>query len=591
MKKFSVISSLFLCFSVVRAGDVKIIKIEGDVKFKQSVSSEWKDAVPSTIVPEGGAIMTGVNSMAMLDSGNNSTIWMRENTTLEVEQKKDLITRLNLVFGKIKVRVPHLRRKEKYEIKTPMAVCGVRGTDLVIESDKEGKMTLQVLFGSVKVSYIAPQLGRHEFDIAQGEYMSIGGKDEAAQVMVMDKKMELEGLAKWDPGLSDNARIEDIKQKEVDRAKIRDFADSTARTENIVSNFTSKARESDIEAGRTLRDVHGNLVRVDQRLMRPDPSTLQFFNLVKRPVYNYKGTAYSEFRYNGAPLENRYDMAVFTMNFNKELPQSISEWPSFFNENSVKPNWATYVFANRTYSDEIFFNAEAAKYDKVRDELVNNESVLGVSLTDPNVHDRDVMISGILSGDKSYEALGNIINLKFKDAGKNDGTLEYTEDASMNGSVGSNVFWFSKVRAPQIPEGTNFYEKTGDAEDKLYQIEADLYAKGGDYSLTDNLVWFARENYVISNGGNIRGKNDFVNSGNDIISMLKNTGVESVIYMKKFDSSSGSIRWDNLTESNVRGTISNNDYFNGTNIDLVIIPDLVIAAVQKLLPAFNDLKK
>ncbi|MGC9070325.1 MAG: hypothetical protein ACP5IO_03340, partial [Elusimicrobiales bacterium] len=102
----------------------------------------------------------------------------------------------------------------------------------------------------------------------------------------------------------------------------------------------------------------------------------------------------------------------------------------------------------------------------------------------------------------------------------------------------------------------------------------------------------------ISNGGNIRGKNDFVNSGNDIISMLKNTGVESVIYMKKFDSSSGSIRWENLTESNVRGTISNNDYFissnyypNGTNIDLVIIPDLAIAAVQKLLPAFNDLKK
>lgn len=603
MRKLIFISSLFLCLSAARAAEVKILKMEGEVKYRESISSEWKDALPSTIVPEGGAIKTGINGMAVVDTGNKSAVWMRENTALEVEQKKDLITRLGLVFGKIKARIPHLMRKEKFELRTPTAVCAVRGTDLVMESDMEGRMNLQVLFGSVKMSYTVPPLkGDKEFTLSQGEYISIKEKDKPARPMIMDKKMELEGLAKWDPGLSDKARMEDIKQKEADRAQIRDFASSTARTEAMVSNFTSRGRESDIEAGRTLRDIHGNLVRVDQRLMRPDPSTLQFLNLVKRPVYTYKGTSYSEFKYNGsASVENRYDMAVFTMNFNKELPQSVSEWPSFFNKNSVDPSWSTFVFANRTYSegkptDEIFFNAEAYKYDAVRDELVNNESVVGVTLGDANVHDRDIIVSGMLTGANSYEALGNVINLKFEDAGSSNGTLKYTSDASLSGSLGSNVFWFSKVQACNTPNCTNFYERTGDAEDKLYQIEADLYARGGDYSSAANLLWYGRENYVISNGGSIRGKDDFVNAGNDIFSILKNSGAESVIYMKQFDTSSVS-GWSALTRDNVRSSISENDYFtapnhyaSGTNIDLVIIPDLALAGVQKVLPALDNLK-
>lgn len=591
MKKILFSTFIFYCASVF-AAEVKILKMEGEVKYRDSVNAEWQDAQNSTIVPEGGAVKTGINGMAVLDTGNKSTVWMRENTALEVEQKKDLITRLGLVFGKIKARIPHLMRKEKYELRTPTAVCAVRGTDLVLETDMEGKMNLQVLFGSVKMTYAVPPLkGDKEFTLSQGEYIAIKEKDKPSRKMMMDKKMEMEGLAKWDPGLSDKARFEDIARKEFERAQIRDFAAQTSKTENMVKNFAYKGRESDIEAGRTLKDIHGNLVRVDQRLLRPSPDTLQFLNLVKRPVYNYKATPYSEFAYNGAQgITNRYDMAVFTMNFNKNLPQSISEWPSFFNANSVDPNWATFVFANRTNDSSIFFNAEAYKYDSVRDELVNNETALGYvfSGTGPNgenyfeVIDRDVMLAGTLA---SYQDLSNIINYDFKGAA--NGVVNHKDNTAYAG----NIAWFSKVQACHTPYCTNYYEKTGESQDLLYQVNADLYAKGGNFLDNSNLVWYARENYVISNGGSIRGKNDFVNAGNDIFSLLKESAGESIIYFKEFDSSAVPGGWAALTTSNVRSSIKNTDYFTGSsNIDLVIIPDLALAGIQKVLPALNNLK-
>jgi len=47
-----------------------------------------------------------------------------------------------------------------------------------------------------------------------------------------------------------------------------------------------------------------------------------------------------------------------------------------------------------------------------------------------------------------------------------------------------------------------------------------------------------------------------------------------------------------ISNSAVKADISNADYFThgyGNNIDVVIIPDLVMAAVQKMLPAISKL--
>jgi len=588
MKKIIILVVIFLP-SYLFSESAKIISISGDVEYRTNQNLEWKKATPDIEIPEGGTIRTN-EGIAFIKIGDKSKVWINKNTALEIEQGQNLISRLTLFFGKIKIRVEHLRRKEKFELRTPTAVCAVRGTEFVVESDEEGRMSLNVLYGEVKLNHlITPQKGDKEVIITQGQYFKIAEKDKPGIKELMDKKQEIDGLQKWDPGLSKEERIADIKQKEIDRLQIRDFSKQAQKTDDMVKSFIYRGRDADLEAGRTLRDIHGNLVRVDQRLIRPDPSTLQFFNIVKRPVYGdyqYTNSIAQQygFKYNGGTVENRMDLLLFTMNFNKDLPQSITEWPSFFNKNSVKANWATFISANKTYDDEIFFIGEGYKYDPVRDELVNNTRVVDIDVTQ-NKYDYDVLLAGIIKDDNinnitAFRGLSEISKLNIKDAGTNNGKMKYKEGDIINKDIGGNVIWALRQNPDLGGTGISSFETTGDPY--LYQYKGDAYYIGGQ--TTNDKIWLAQENYVISNGGSIKKTEDFTNSSSDPFSILKNSAGESIMYIKKANPTSGDI---NKVDDYFTGL----NYINGTNIDLVIIPDLAIAGVQKVLPALNELKK
>jgi hypothetical protein len=108
-------------------------------------------------------------------------------------------------------------------------------------------------------------------------------------------------------------------------------------------------------------------------------------------------------------------------------------------------------------------------------------------------------------------------------------------------------------------------------------------------------VWFAKENYVIGNGGQIRTPGDFTNSSSDPFSLLKDNALQTVMYIKQSNGAAPSSITSSLL---AKADIKNADYFSydgggagvGTNIDIVFIPDLMIAAVQRMLPAITNLK-
>jgi hypothetical protein len=358
-------------------------------------------------------------------------------------------------------------------------------------------------------------------------------------------------------------------------------------------------KESDLEAGRTLTDVHGNLVRVDQRMMRPAADEIQFFNLVKRPIYANYTAATEGFAYNGGAVTTRLDYMQMTMNFNKDLPQRIEEWPSFFNGNDVNPDWASFVMANRSKSDEIFFIAEGYKYDAARDELVNNTNVVNYTGT---LVDRNVVVTGVLNDTdlgmpgtyNAIDGLNDITHLRF--SGNANGTLSHVDGsgAPIAGTFGGtalgtgNVIWAVKT------DLTHSYSEPVNRPDNapLVQYQADKYRLG---TTGTDYIWFAKENYVISNGGGIQTPNAFTNTSSDPFSLLKDNALETVMYIKKaFTNSDAGI----TTSAQAKADIKADDYFRynsptagvGTNIDIVFIPDLMIAAVQRMLPAITNLK-
>ena len=591
----------------VWAGEAKILSMSGNVEARQTREGQWAPASENLEIAEGGALRTGADGAAVLLLPNKTKVWLKETSNLEIEQRQTLASRLALVFGRIKVRVPHLMRKEKFEVRTPAAVCAVRGTEFTMATTEEGKMNLQVLFGEVKLKFvIPPEKGSDEFYIPQGQGLSLDEKGKAAKPALLTPKAEREALENWNPGVKPEDRQNDLKQKENDRAQVKEFARVTTNSENAVKSFLNVVKESDLEAGRTLTDVHGNLVRVDQRMMRPQANQIQFFNLVKRPTYaNYTADT-KGFVYNGGAVTNRLDYMQMTMAFNQDLPQRIEEWPGFFNGNSVDADWASFVLANRTDAHQIFFIAEGYKKQAKAGggtELVNDMRVINAA----GNTNQNMIMTGVLTDDSSMpgtftavDGLNAITNLKVAADAGNAGKLVYLDGlgAPAANQVGgtnanANVVWAVKTGVNAQTNYSNPKDRPDNAP--LVQYQADMYDVGNAHG---SYMWFTTENYVISNSGGIRTPNDFTNSSSDPFTLLKDNALESVMSIKQsLNNTPSSITTNNLAYSAINNSATG-DYFTygslgagkGTNIDIVFIPDLMVAAVQRMLPAITNLK-
>lgn len=574
MRKYTFAVCFTLIFPVLSsAQEARLLNYAGSVEVKADRDSEWASAEKNMEIQEGGAVRTGADGAALVLMPNKSKVWMKESSGLEIEQRKTLASRLSLLFGRLKVRVPHLMRKERFEVRTPAAVCAVRGTEFTVDTTPTGAMDIKVLYGEVNLNFTVPPVkGRAEIHIPQGQGLMLAEMGKPAKRALLTKEQEYRALENWDPGLDPRERMAAIIEKENSRAQIKQFAKVTAGAEQQVKSFINTAKESDLEAGRTLNDVQGNLVRVEQRLVRPDPQTLQFFNIVKRPAYrDYEySTALSQsygFRYNGDAVTNRLDMFQINMAFDRALPQRIEEWPSFFSDNDIKPSYMTTVAANRSDpATGIFFIAEGWEYEAARDELINNSNVVDAG---PG-NDEDVIITGVLTGADTIGGLNKISKLEITDDGS--GGLEYTN--ARNGPTTSvpvpGVVW------AQRDPGAVSYDKSSDDfnSDQLWQFQADRYLIGG----SGTPIWFAKESYVIGNGGGIKNTGDFTNSGTDPFSILEQTAGQIIMYVKR-DSVASPGNVDRL-----------NDYSGwNNNIDIVFIPDLAIAAIQRMLPAITEL--
>jgi len=577
------------------AEEAKLTAFSGNVEVRNAREGQWGPVTENMGIAEGGAVRTGADGSAVVVLPNKSKVWVKESSSLELEQRQTLASRLALVFGRIKVRVPHLMRREKFEVRTPSAVCAVRGTEFTVDTDEAGAMNINVLYGEVKLNFtVPPEKGASQLDIPQGRNMTLAEKGKPGKVALMTAEQEKASLENWNPGLSPSERRKEMKAKDNDRAQMREFARVTGGTEDSVKSFLNVVKESDLEAGRTLKDIHGNTVRVDQRLMRPDSSTLQFFNLVKRPTYayNHDASVSGGFKYNGAAsVTNRLDLMQMTMRFNQELPQRIEEWPGFFSGNDVKADYATFLMANRTNREDIFFVGEGYKYDAVRDELVSNPAVVGIPTTQASATDSNVLLSGRLAGAGAVAQLNAISRLNIASIGgisSSQGKMNYTLDGGatwlpFNTGL-TDARW--AIHVAQTPGKTNSYEITGDPA--LWQYRADLYNVGNDGA---NYVWYARENYAIDNSGAVQEVDDFVSSNLDPFTILKNTAGESIMYVKKASLGAGLPVNNAAAYASINNTSSGDYYAGVSNIDLVIIPDLALAAVQKMLPAITELNK
>ncbi len=118
---------------------------------------QWISAEPAMQLVETQRLKTGDNSAADVQIGE-SVVRVKENSELILATLyKSEITGLEknsmeLTVGKLLVKPKKLLKGESFQVKTPTAVAGVRGTQFVVESFETRNTRVSVLEGKVKVS-------------------------------------------------------------------------------------------------------------------------------------------------------------------------------------------------------------------------------------------------------------------------------------------------------------------------------------------------------------------------------------------------------------------------------------------------------
>ncbi len=127
---------------------VTIQTLKGNVEIKKP-DGDWVKAQEGIILHEQDEIRTQADGYAklMIDDGKTGDLEvskytrMRINTLLGKEDGPEKTTLLDVAIGRVMIHVQKLQGHSKFEVTTPTATMGVRGTAFeVIVSEKDGKI-------------------------------------------------------------------------------------------------------------------------------------------------------------------------------------------------------------------------------------------------------------------------------------------------------------------------------------------------------------------------------------------------------------------------------------------------------------------
>lgn len=142
-----------------KANRAVIRAIHGSAQMSSNKGQTWQNAKVGSFLGANASIKTAADSTADLFLGDNGpVVRVTPDTQLGIDKldlentgiEKVIETQLDLRSGRILGSVKKMAAASKYEVKTPVGVAGIRGTEYSI--DARGKVT--IITGSAVVVYV-----------------------------------------------------------------------------------------------------------------------------------------------------------------------------------------------------------------------------------------------------------------------------------------------------------------------------------------------------------------------------------------------------------------------------------------------------
>ena len=165
---------LAICSAQAATGRAVVRTVHGAASFAEQ-GGEWRPLKTGQALGPGATVKTGVDGAVDLFLGENGPdVHLFDSTTLGLDRLQVestgagsvVETQLNLSAGTIRGEVKKLSAASKYEVKTPNAVVGIRGTKYQISANG----VVHIIEGSVVVVYINPstqQMSTHTVGAGQ----------------------------------------------------------------------------------------------------------------------------------------------------------------------------------------------------------------------------------------------------------------------------------------------------------------------------------------------------------------------------------------------------------------------------------------
>lgn len=247
-------------FSILMVFAVSMSCSKGDVEEYAMVTfmigDVAKNDLPVTIgdlVQEKDTLKTGADSFCDVKIGS-SIIRIKEKSHVVISSlfNKDNVERtdLSLGVGKMLCKPKKLLKSEKFIIKTPTAVAGVRGTQFTVETDKKKTTRIKVYDGKVKVAKRIKKFDNNVDDVLEvaptleeKEKVIITAKDvikaEKAVGRILDIEAKKGGVVEIPAIIERTQNAVVVQNKQIKKFAVEDFS----RENKEIIDVKEKPRE------------------------------------------------------------------------------------------------------------------------------------------------------------------------------------------------------------------------------------------------------------------------------------------------------------------------------------------------------------
>jgi hypothetical protein len=251
--------------------------VSGSAFILKTGASAWQAAPRGSALEPGDQVRTSGGSRASILFDDGSRVELGPNGSFTLQSAADSGTSLRLVMGSLRAWVSKALSR-RFEVRTPTAVCSVRGTEFEVAVAAQGNTRVEMFSGLLAVS-----------DRAGNEVML---KDNQS-IEVTDR-----GLG---PVFGEGTGRESAdKTREAARREVG----LEMSKEEVQAAAALEAKNAVYQEGKAIIDVNGNRVRIEEYIIRPQSDQ---FKLV---VLNERDTRFDYFYYKGT--------------FNKTLPDDLS---------------------------------------------------------------------------------------------------------------------------------------------------------------------------------------------------------------------------------------------------------------------------